>query len=220
MKIVVGKNLPEITKEEFLERVSHYEKVEVDLGTGDGKFVYRNAKQGPQTFFIGIDPNQKQLELHSKKARKDKLRNILFVLGSVEHLPSDLDGIADVLHIILPWGTLLQIIASPNENSLKEIISLTKAGGKMKIVLGYAQELEPIETARLALEELDEGYISERIVPSFERLGMRLTSLRKITSEELKNFETTWSKKLGFGRRRSLYLLELVNGTSKYCVTI
>ena len=214
MKIIVGKSLSEITKEEFLERVSRYEKIEIDLGTGDGKFVYRNAKQDPQTFFIGIDPSQKQLELHSKKALKEKLQNILFVLGSAEHLPSDLDGIADVLHIILPWGTLLQVVASPNENGLKEIINLIKAGGKMKMVLGYAQELEPTETARLALEELDEGYISEKIVPAFERLGMRLTGIRKITSEELKNFETTWSKKLGFGRRRSLYLLEFIKNKS------
>ena len=33
------------------------EGVIIDIGTGDGRFVYQSARQNPNKFYIGIDPN-------------------------------------------------------------------------------------------------------------------------------------------------------------------
>ena len=29
----------------------------IDIGTGDGRFVYQSARRNPNKFYIGIDPN-------------------------------------------------------------------------------------------------------------------------------------------------------------------
>lgn len=39
----------------------------VDIGTGDGRYVYRSARADPGRFYIGIDPQRKPLEKVSEK---------------------------------------------------------------------------------------------------------------------------------------------------------
>ncbi len=86
--------------------------VVVDIGTGDGEFVYAIAKDNPDRFIIGIDPDYKGLEKSStriyKKAPKGGLDNALFVLGSIEALPEELNDIANQVFINFPWSGLLK----------------------------------------------------------------------------------------------------------------
>ena len=87
----------------------------MDLGTGDGRFVYRAAEKNPNKFYIGIDANAKALEKISMKAtrkpNKGGLPNILFLQAAVENLPEQLNGVAEELHIHFPWGSLLRAVA-------------------------------------------------------------------------------------------------------------
>ena len=43
------------------------EGVIIDIGTGDGRFVYQSARRNPRKFYIGIDPNVRPLEKISEK---------------------------------------------------------------------------------------------------------------------------------------------------------
>jgi 16S rRNA (adenine(1408)-N(1))-methyltransferase len=75
------------------------EEVIIDMGTGDGFFVYHSARRNPRKFYIGIDANPRPLEKVSEKvhrrAAKGGLPNVLFVQAAVEDLPLELDGVAD-----------------------------------------------------------------------------------------------------------------------------
>jgi ubiquinone/menaquinone biosynthesis C-methylase UbiE len=74
----------------------------VDIGTGDGRFVYQCARENPNKFYIGIEPNVRPLEKISEKIHRkpDKggAPNVLFVQAAVEALPSELNAIADEVH--------------------------------------------------------------------------------------------------------------------------
>jgi len=65
------------------------EGVVVDIGTGDGRFVYNSARANPSKFYIGIDANAKPLEKISMKATrkiaKGGLPNVLFIQAAVRH---------------------------------------------------------------------------------------------------------------------------------------
>src|SRR5215470_13310288 len=78
----------------------------VDIGTGDGLFVCQSARQNPDRFYIGIDASPQALEKISekicRKTAKGGLPNVLFVQATVEELPSELDGVADEVHIHFP----------------------------------------------------------------------------------------------------------------------
>ncbi|MBP7928292.1 class I SAM-dependent methyltransferase, partial [Patescibacteria group bacterium] len=176
------------------------------LGTGDGRFVFTQAKNNPNNLHIGVDPSAKQLEVYSKKANKERLENVLFGIGSIEHMPQELNGLVDELYIILPWGTLLEAIVKVNENA-KKIPYVLKKGGKLKIILGYTRDTEPSETKRLNLQELTPKYIDEIVIKGFENLNLTSTNIRELTKKDLQKFESTWSKKLAFGKERPIYLL-------------
>ena len=193
-------NLDEIQK--------NYERIELDLGTGDGRFVYKKALKNPETFYIGIDPSHKQLKIYSKKAVRKKLENVLFLRGSAESLPKNLNSFVSTLYIILPWGSLLQYIATPNTQILKNIIDLLKHKGILEIIFGYVQEREPTETARLGLGILDSVYIENILIPKYGELDLVLEKSNTLTKKELREFESTWSKKLGFGKERPLFHLK------------
>jgi hypothetical protein len=42
----------------------------IDIGTGDGRFVYRSVRRNPNKFYIGIDPNVRPLEKISEKIHR------------------------------------------------------------------------------------------------------------------------------------------------------
>jgi 16S rRNA (adenine(1408)-N(1))-methyltransferase len=209
MKVIKGNKVIEYSAAELTEACLSFDKIEIDIGTGDGRYIYKNALRSPNTFFIGIDPNQKQLEMYSKKALKNKITNISFVLNSIENLQEDFNGIADVVTINLPWGSLLQAIALPNETIITKFSTMLKTNGILKIIFGYTQETEPGEVNRLGLSIIDLNYINKAIGPAFQQQRLKLTNAHLVQKSELKNFESTWSKKLSFGKDRPIYYIEL-----------
>lgn len=80
----------------------------LDIGTGDGRFVFAAAKANPNRFYIGIDANAKPLEKRSikitRKRAKGGMPNAMFVQAAVEDLPEELDGIASEIYVNFPWA--------------------------------------------------------------------------------------------------------------------
>lgn len=98
-------------------------EIVIDIGTGDGRFVYQSARRNPEKFYIGVDANPDTLENVSwkihKKAAKGGLPNGIFIQAAVEALPPELDGVAAEVHIHFPWGSLLRAVATGTETVLR-----------------------------------------------------------------------------------------------------
>ncbi|MFZ5424567.1 MAG: class I SAM-dependent methyltransferase [Patescibacteria group bacterium] len=207
IKLVKGNKLIEEKPENFRETLRKYQKTHIDLGTGNGRFVYKNAIANKNSLYIGIDPNEKQLQEYSKKAVRSKVQNVMFVLASLENLPEELENIADTVTINLPWGSLLQAVAKPNETQLNFIKNLLKPRGTLEIIFGYTNEAEPTEFERLNLEHLNKEQILEQIVPEFEKVNFRLKQIDELNKKELSKVESSWGKKLAYGQQRPLFKL-------------
>ncbi len=204
MLVIKGNNKENLTELELKELLVKYKNTYIDLGTGDGRFVYKNAKRDSSSLYIGIDPSQKQLEIYAKKSNKDKLENTLFVVGSAEQVPTELYDVANVVHVNFPWGTLLKAVVEPNEN-LENIGKLLKRDGKIEIVFGYSKESEPSEYERLQLTNLS----IDKIEQAFRNSQWEVTELTEISKESAKQIESTWGKKLAFGKERPLVKMVL-----------
>ena len=141
-----------------LENLSDHtgEGVIVDIGTGDGRFVYRSAAANPNKFFIGIDANTKPLEKVSMKATrkpsKGGLPNVLFIQAAIENLPDELDETADEIHIHFPWGSLLRAVTLGDENILASLRRICAPECLLEIVIGIDEDARQIgnRTARIA----------------------------------------------------------------------
>ena len=116
------------------------EGVIIDIGTGDGRFVYQSARQNPDKFYIGIDPNARPLEKISEKIHRKPAKAALLMFCSFNRpsriFPPELDGVADELHVHFPWGSLLRAIATGDPSVLQNLRRICSVGALLEVVIG------------------------------------------------------------------------------------
>ena len=198
MFVVKGRKTEELTRAEFAQLVKNYQKVVLDLGSGDGKFVVINAVKNRHIFWVGIDPSETNLRIGSRDLNRQKIINALLAVGSVEHLPEELHGAVDEVYINFPWGSLLETIVKPIMENLLGISGILKDGGIINVIFGYNKELEPSEVKRLLLPELSEDYIKDDLIPKYANIGLGINQfgLLKRFDNPSKIAETSWKKRL------------------------
>ena len=207
MKVIQGNKEKEITKAQLAALRDKFEVVVIDLGTGDGRFSYKMAKEKPKALVIGLDPSKKLLGEFSKKANRERLGNVLYAVGSIEMLPEELYGIADEVYVNFPWGSLLAGIANASGKTIEDVSSLIKPGGKLEIIFGYSQSAEPSEVERLGLSDLSAKKVRGEVIPEFEKRDFKVVEVQELGKEEVFEISSTWGKKLSFGQKRKIFRL-------------
>jgi 16S rRNA (adenine(1408)-N(1))-methyltransferase len=187
------------------------EGIILDIGTGDGLFVYTSARQNPKKFFIGIDANSRPLEKVSEKIHrkpsKGGLSNVLFLQSSVEDLPSELDGVADEVHVHFPWGSLLRAVATGDEAVLLNLRRISSAGALLEVVIGLDPERDRAEMERLGLETFSAAHIDSVLVPRYEDAGFEVLKTGALLASEWSRLQTSWAKRLKGNANRTIFYI-------------
>lgn len=188
------------------------EGVIIDIGTGDGRFVYQSARQNPNKFYIGIDPNVRPLEKISEKIHRKPSKggapNVLFVQAAVEDLPPELDGVADEVHVHFPWGSLLRVFAAGDVDLLRIVRRICSTGAMLEVVLGLDPSRDRSEIERLELPELSLEFVDRVLVPRYASAGFEITERGIRPASEWPEFNTSWAKRLqGNEQRPIIYLI-------------
>ena len=196
------------------ENLSHPfgEGVVVDIGTGDGRFVYRSALANPNKFFIGIDANARPLEKLSMKAtrkpNKGGAPNLLFIQAAIENLPEELNASADEIHIHFPWGSLLQSVICGNENILASLRRICAPECLLEIVFGIDEERDKSEVKRLKLPEISPEYLEQILIPKYRAAGFKILKQGVLDSSRWSLMETSWARKLQSNdQRKCVYII-------------
>ena len=193
------------------------EGIVIDIGTGDGLFVYQSAKANPNKFYIGIDANPRPLEKVSEKIHRktDKggLPNVLFLQAAVEDLPRELDGVADEVHIHFPWGSLLRAVGTGDETVLTGLRRLCAAGASVEIIMGLDPERDRAEIDRLGLQHLSVSFIDSKLVPRYRDAGFEITERGVLVPGESSRLHTSWAKRLRSESRTVFYLLAVAGSS-------
>lgn len=194
--------------------LSHHtgEGVIIDIGTGDGRFVYQSARRNPNKFYIGVDPNTRPLEKISekiyRKPAKGGASNVLFVQAAVEDLPSELDGVADEVHVHFPWGSLLRAVATGDVDVLRNLRRICAVDAVLEIVIGIDPIRDQSEIERLQLHELSLEFIDSELAAKYASVGFQITERGILSAAEWPEFETSWARRLkGNERRPVTYLI-------------
>ena len=187
------------------------EGVIIDIGTGDGRFVYQSARQNPNKFYIGIDPNARPLEKISEKIHRKPAKggapNVLFIQSAVEDLPAELDGVADELHVHFPWGSLLRAIATGESVVLQNLRRICSAGALLEVVIGLDPERDQSEIERLGLTPLSLEFIDNELIAKYAAAGFETIERGILAASEWPELNTSWSKRLQGNERRTITYL-------------
>jgi 16S rRNA (adenine(1408)-N(1))-methyltransferase len=183
----------------------------IDIGTGDGRFVYRSAREHPERFYIGVDAQAGALEKISqkiyRKPAKGGLPNALFIQAAVEALPVELDGIADTVHIHFPWGSLLRAVAMGDEAVLRRLRSICAPGALLKIVFALACERDKSEISRLKLEPLTPEFVKATLIPRYHAAGFDVIEYSAVSPSDWPQLPTSWARRLAGNAERALTYL-------------
>jgi 16S rRNA (adenine(1408)-N(1))-methyltransferase len=169
------------------ERLANYQRVVLDLGTGDGRYVKYLAEKNPCWFIIGVDACRENLREHSLT----KLPNSLFVIASAQDLPRELHGHVSHITINFPWGSLLESLLEGDARLLHGLDCIARADASLHLHLngGALAEIGA---------KLETG--TELIHHNLQSSGWLLDSPVQLGAPSLRGLPTTWARRLAHGR--------------------
>jgi 16S rRNA (adenine(1408)-N(1))-methyltransferase len=180
----------------------------IDLGAGDGRFVYESARDDPLRLYVGVDPDADALSEYAYRASRKPARggvaNARFIVASVEQLPPELHGLATLLRINFPWGSLLRALLEPDAAVLNAIAKLAH-GGRFEIVLSYDPQHDTGAFGGAPLPLLDGKYIGEVLLPAYREAGLEISEQRRLTQDQALAIPSTWGRRLLRARPRDVY---------------
>lgn len=180
----------------------------LDIGTGDGRFVYQSARENPTKFYLGIDANAKPLQKISMKATRQPAKggapNLMFVQAAIEELPAELNGTADEIHIHFPWGSLLRAVATGDADVLQNLHRVSAPAGLLEVVIGIDPVRDRSEILRLELPALTTEFLKTTLAAKYERAGFRLRESGLVAANEWPHLKSSWARRLQRNDRREV----------------
>ena len=186
------------------------QRIVVDLGAGDGRWVYESARSDLTSVYIAVDPDAEALAQYAFKASRKPARggvaNAHFVIASVEQLPPELEFIADLARVNFPWGSLLRGLIEPQAAALDGLAALLKPGAAFEIIVAYVPDFDPKAFAGQPLAELDEAGV-EALKPTYAAHGLQIESSQQLTQDEALAIASTWGRRLLHARPRPVLMV-------------
>ncbi|MBL0347307.1 class I SAM-dependent methyltransferase [Candidatus Villigracilis affinis] len=187
METIRGKVSLDLDLTELQVRLANYDRIVLDLGTGDGKFAFCHADNFPNHFVIGVDSCRENLHEHSRA----KLPNLLYIIASAQSLPQELRGLVSHITINFPWGSLLESLLNGDDRLLRGLESVAGSSAALDVRLNGGALAEQGWS-------LEDG--AERIFENLTFAGWNLRKPEILDSRALRAFPSTWGKRLAFGR--------------------
>jgi 16S rRNA (adenine(1408)-N(1))-methyltransferase len=189
VECIRGKTSAEIDADALAAGVAGYRDVLIDIGTGDGRYVLHVARTRPNWFALGVDACRENLRKASRKAPT----NALYVIANALALPKkELDAVASRITINFPWGTLLTGLLDAEPMLLEGLLAIARPGAALEIRLNA-------EALREAGYTLESG--GARVRQALHEGGFAVVGdLLWLDGGELRRCQTTWAKRLAYGR--------------------
>jgi len=187
METILGRKSLALDLTGLAERLANYNRVMLDLGTGDGRYVHHLAEGNPRWFIIGVDACRENLREYSCA----KLPNALFVIANAQELPHELNGLVSHITINFPWGSLLESLLTGDCMLMHRLELISRSTTSIDVCLNGGALAEQGWTLEAGAEQIYNNLISA---------GWRVKTPIMMHAQDLQNFPSTWAKRLAFGR--------------------
>jgi 16S rRNA (adenine(1408)-N(1))-methyltransferase len=184
--------------------------VTIDVGTGDGRAVLDAAAREPATLVLGLDASAVTMAEASRRAagpaRKGGRPNAGFVVAAAEDPPVPLRGVAELVTVRFPWGSLLRGVVGLNETVARGVAGLVAPGGTLELVLA------PADRDRLAGVPTSPAEVVAAATRTFCALGFDVAASGIATDLEIQASGSTWARRLlATATDRRVMLVRLTN---------
>ncbi len=130
----------------------------------------------------------------SRRADRARTADVLFLVAGVEELAGTfLSGVADLVTVTFPWGSLLRGVLGLDGAALAGVASVARRGGRIEVLASVVpgDGVEGFETLDDAAEL--------SVAAAWESAGLRLEAMCPATPAEIAATHSTWARRLGAG---------------------
>src|SRR5438105_2511327 len=142
----------------------------------------------------------------SRSASKGGRPNAIFVAAGVETLPVELRGIADLVTVSFPWGSLLRGALGLDPSVAERLSALIARDGLLEFAISLTDR-DQVAGRRPGPFSLDDVACIEQ---SFGGLVFAMVEAQPLTADDPAVRTSTWARRLGVGRTRPGRLVRLV----------
>jgi 16S rRNA (adenine(1408)-N(1))-methyltransferase len=114
----------------------------------------------------------------------------MFLLGTAERPPAELERLANHVTVQFPWGSLLRGCVGEDEAVAAGIASLVAPGGELELLLA------PATRDRLDGLPTEPAAIVAAAARAFEPFGFGPVEGRVATEDEIRATRSTWARRL------------------------
>jgi 16S rRNA (adenine(1408)-N(1))-methyltransferase len=168
--------------------------------------VLAAAAAEPDRLVVGVDASAAAMAEASRRAgrrpERGGLPNALFVVAAAEALPPELDGLADLVTVHFPWGSLLRGLLAADPAVVGGLARVLRPGATLSMLMS--------STARdrgAGVGSIDRRALAAP-ADAYDRHGLAVTRVRPATPADVAASRSTWGKRLGAGGRRPAWRLE------------
>jgi predicted RNA methylase len=187
METIRGKKSLELDFSGLKDRLTNYDRIILDLGTGDGRYARTLAREHSDWFIVGVDSCRENLREHSQT----KLQNLLFIIASAQKLPNEFDGFVSHITINFPWGSLLESLLAGDPMLMRGLESVSRSTTSLELRLNGGALAEAGTSLEAGVKTIHNNLL---------QAGWHVKTPVTMDASSLKDFPSTWSKRLAFGR--------------------
>lgn len=166
----------------------------IDAGTGDGRAVLAAAAREPGALVLGFDANAASMAEVSRRAarpaRKGGLPNAGFVVAAAEAPPAELAGVAGLVTVHFPWGSLLRGVVGRDGAVAAGLSTLVAPGGALQLLVAPI-ERDGLDGVPSSSEDLIAGAAG-----AFGPHGFDVERAEQPTRAEIRATGSTWARRL------------------------
>ena len=164
------------------------------------------AAAEPDRLVVGVDASAAAMAEASRRAARPPgrggLANALFLVAAAEALPAGLDGLADLVTVHFPWGSLLRGLLAADPAVLGGLVRVLRPGATLSMLVSATDRdrgagVAPIQAPDLAA-----------LAGAYGRHGLELTRMGPATAADVAASRSTWGRRLGAGAGRPAWLLQ------------
>jgi 16S rRNA (adenine(1408)-N(1))-methyltransferase len=153
---------------------------------------------------IGIDTCRENLRQVSRRA----LPNALYLIANAEALPAELADLAYHITVNFPWGSLLTGLLTGGSRVIGNLRLIAQPGATLAIVLNSSA----LQKEGLSLEQ---G--GAMVQHALQMSGFDVQPPVTLDAEALHHYQTTWAKRLGYGRDpQALSISAICSGSQEH----
>lgn len=215
VQVVEGKALGRLGADELAARVAGVARVVVDVGTGDARAAWRLARAEPDTLVVGLDPAWQRMTDTAARARRKPAKggapNLVLVNAAVEAAPAALDGVADAVTVLMPWGGLLRGVVTAGADVCGGLRRLARPGATLEIVIGTSIWRPPVPVELADLPELTPAALAAdgELAARWAAAGWAVDEAIVTTSIDADAPATSWARRLGSTSPEPLLVVRL-----------